>query len=90
MDARRLLGRIDAEDIPGSAMQPDETEVARLVHTVLVVEEQPHAVGRVVTLGLDLLVSEEGDVRISVAKQRDQPLGHAAGELAAMLLLELA
>src|SRR5215471_11987228 len=89
MDARRLLGRLDAEDIPGTAMQPDETEVARLVHAILVVEEQAHAVGRVVTLGLDLLVSEEGDVRINVAKQRDQPLGHAAGELAAMLLLEL-
>jgi hypothetical protein len=34
-------------------------------------------------------VREESDVRIGIAEQRDQPLGHAAGEPAAVLLLEL-
>ena len=63
-DARRHLGRIDAENIAGGAMQADMAEVAGLVHAVLVVEEQPHAVGRVIALGLDLLVRDEGDVRI--------------------------
>jgi hypothetical protein len=33
-------------------------------------------------------VGEERDVGIGASKQRDQPLGHAASELAAMLLLE--
>ena len=56
---------------------------------MLVVEEQPHAVGGVVAFGLDLLVRQEGDVRIGLAEQRDQPLGQAAGEPAAMALLEL-
>ena len=71
-DARRHLGRVDAEDIAGGAVQPDMTEVARLIDAVLVVEEQPHAVGGVIALGLDLLVGDEGDVGIGVAKQRDQ------------------
>ena len=88
-DARRLLGRIDAEDVAGSAMQPDVTEVGRLEHEILVVEEQAHRIGSVVAFPLDLLVREEGDIRIGIAEQRDQPLGHAAGEPAAVLLLEL-
>ena len=57
--------------------------------TVLVVEEQPHAVGGVITLGLDLLVGDEGDVRIGVAEQRDELFRHGAGEPAAVAFLEL-
>ena len=76
-DARRFLGRIDAENVAGGAMQPDVTEVGRLEHEILVVEEQAHRVGGVIAFRLDLLVREEGDVRIGIAEQRDQPLGHA-------------
>ena len=44
---RRFLGRIDAQDVAGRAVQPDMAEIGRLVDAVLVVEEQPQAVGRV-------------------------------------------
>src|SRR5258708_20157269 len=67
-NARRNFCRIDAENIARGAMQPDVTEVRRLIHEVLVVEEQPDAVCRIIVFGLDLLVGEEGDVRICIPK----------------------
>ena len=39
-NARRHLGRIDAQDVAGGAVQPDIAEVAGLEDEVLVVEEQ--------------------------------------------------
>src|ERR1043165_10074426 len=38
-EPRRLLARIDAEDVPRRAVQPDMAEIAGLVHAILVVEE---------------------------------------------------
>ena len=70
-------------------MQADVAEVAGLMQTVLVVEEQPHTVGGVVLFRLDLLVGEEGDVRIGVAEQRNEFVRHPAGEPAVVALLEL-
>src|SRR5258708_25136684 len=67
-DARRNFCRIDAENIARSAMQPDVTEVRGLIHEVLVVEEQPDAVCRIIAFGLDLLMGEEGDVRVCIPK----------------------
>ena len=52
-------------------------------------KNRPDAVGGIIALGLDLLVRQKGDVRIGVAKQRDQLLPHAAGQPAAVALLEL-
>ena len=50
------LGRIDAEDVAGGAVQPDIAEIAGLVDALLVVEEQADAVGRVIALGVDLFL----------------------------------
>jgi hypothetical protein len=60
VEERRHLGRIDTQDVTGRAVQPDMAEIAGLVDTILVVEEQPDIVGRVIALRLDLLVGEEG------------------------------
>ena len=87
-DARRHLRRIDAENIAGRAMQPDVTEIARLVDAILIVEEEPDAVGRVELLGFDLFMGHECDVRVTVTKQRDELFPDRAGQLALVLLLE--
>ena len=42
-DARRHLSRIDAQNVTGGAMQSDMAEIAGLMQTILVIEEQPHA-----------------------------------------------
>ena len=70
-------------------MQPDQAEVARLVHRVVVVEEQAQRIGGVVALRRDPVMADELDVGIGVGEQRDQPFGHRAGQLAAMQRLEL-
>src|SRR5579862_8707174 len=69
-------------------MQPDLAKVARLGHQALVIEEQPEAVGRVVTLGPDLLMGEKGDIRIGIAKDRNQVLAHGASQPAAVTIPE--
>src|SRR5262249_55770815 len=89
LDIRRHFGWVDAKYVTGGAVQPDMAEVAGLVHGLLVVEEQAYAVGRVILLRLDFLVRAEGDIGIGIAEQRNELFGHAAGELAAVLLLEL-
>src|SRR5262249_9204174 len=70
-------------------VQPDKAEVAGLLNEVIVVEEQADIVGGVITLRLDLLVGDEGDVGIGRTKQRDELLGHGAGEPTPVPLLEL-
>ncbi len=70
-------------------MQSDMAEIAGLMQTVLVIEEQPHAVGRVIIFRLDLFVGEESDMRIGVAEQRNEFFRHPAGEPAVMAFLEL-
>ena len=70
-------------------MQPDETEVAGLVEAILVVEEQPHAIGRVIARRVEIVVPDEIDLGISVSEERDQPVGHAAGQLTAVLFPKL-
>ena len=70
-------------------MQSDKAEIAGLMQTVLVVEEQPHAVGRVIIFRLDLFVGDESDIRIGVAEQRNEFFGHPAGEAAVVAFLEL-
>src|SRR5712692_10563855 len=65
------------------------TEVAGLEYVVLVIEEKPHAIGCVIALGLDFIVSEESDLGINVAQERDQLVAHGAGQLAVMALLKL-
>src|SRR5258707_6434788 len=52
-NTRRNFCRIDAENVACGAMQPDVTEVRRLIHEVLIVEEQPDAVSRIIDFGLD-------------------------------------
>jgi hypothetical protein len=70
-------------------MQPDMAEIGRLVDAILVVEEQPQAVGGVERLGqllLDqLFMRDEVDLRIGIAQQRNEQAGHGAGHPAAML-----
>src|SRR5215468_9697125 len=88
-DARRLLGRIDAQDIAGSAVQANMTEVAGLEDVVLVVEEKPHGVSCVIALGLDFIVREKRDLGIAVTQERDQLVAQSAGQPAAMALLKL-
>ena len=46
-EAGRFLGRIDAQDVAGSAVQPDMAKVNRLPDIVRVVEKQTQAVGGV-------------------------------------------
>src|SRR5262249_31848027 len=87
-NARRHLRRIDAQDIARGAVQTDVTEIAGLEYVVLVIEEKPHGVSRVIALGLDFVVSEESYLRINVAQERDQLVSHCAEELAAMALLK--
>jgi hypothetical protein len=86
---RRHLGRVDAENVAGGAMQSDETEVAGLEDAVFVVEEQPHAVGRVIPLGLERLMRDKFNVRVGAGEQRDQRRRHRASQAAAVLLLKL-
>src|SRR5262249_31937608 len=88
-DARRLLGRIDAQDITGGAVQADMTEVAGLEDVVLVVEEKPHRIGCVIALGVDFIVREKRDLGVAVTQERDQLVPQSAGQPAAMALLKL-
>ena len=49
-------------------MKADQPEIAGLMKPLIVVEKQADIVGRVVALRLDLLVREEDDLRIGVAR----------------------
>jgi hypothetical protein len=89
LETRRDLDRIDAEDVAGRAVQPDVAKIAGLVDKILVVKKQADAVGRVISLRLDLLMGEEGDFGIGAAEQRNDLVAHGAGEIAAMEFLEL-
>jgi hypothetical protein len=48
------------------------TEIAGLEDVILVVEEQPHGIGRIIALGLDFIVREESDLGIAAAQEGDQ------------------
>ena len=56
---------------------------------LFVVEKKTDVVGRIIALGVDLLVGEKLDLRIGVAKQRDQGLRHRHAQAAAVCALEL-
>jgi hypothetical protein len=58
------------------------------MNPLLVVEEQADIVGRIIALRVDLLVGEKRNLRIGVAKQRDQRLRHRHAEAAAVDALE--
>ena len=49
-------------------MKTDVAKVARLIDKLLIVEEKPKAIGRVIALGFDLIVGKESDLRIGGAK----------------------
>ena len=80
--------RVDAENVASGPMQPDQAEVARLPNAVGIIEEQADAIGRIEFCRVHLLVRDKRDVRVSVPEQRDQQLGHRAGQAASVLLLE--
>jgi len=80
----RRLGGIDAEDVAGGAVQPDQTEITGLVDTFLVVEEQAQIVSGVKIGGIDRIGGEKGDVGIGWLEQVEQPGGHRASQSAAM------
>src|SRR6202035_1905040 len=84
----RYFRRIDTQDVAGSTMQSDIAKIAGLKDKFLVVEEQAKTIGGVIGFWFYLLVRQEGDVGISIAKQRDQFLAHAAGQAAPMQFLE--
>jgi len=86
---RRRFGRVDAEDVAGRSVQPDKAEIGGLVNAVLVVEEEAHAIGGVIPLGLHLVLGDEFDLGIGVLEQGDELLGHRAGQFAAMLCEKL-
>lgn len=82
----RDLGRVDAKNIAGRAMQPDPAEIAR--HLVLVIVDRAlleinrDGIGGIVTLGLNLLLGDEGDVGIGILKQWMELAADGTGQLA--------
>src|SRR5690348_5112747 len=87
-DARRQFGRVNAQDVSGGAVQPDEAKIAGLKDASLVIEEEPDVVGGVVLPGIDLFMGKEADLRVSVSKKGDETLGHGTAQTAPVLLLE--
>src|ERR1700683_1947324 len=87
--ARGHLGRSNTKDETRRAMQPNMTEVRRLPHEMLVVEEQAQIVCRVILVRLYAFMGNERDIGISIPEQRNQFLSHAACQAATVALLEL-
>src|SRR5262249_7444495 len=88
-NAWRHLGRVHSQNVSRGPVQSDMAEIAGLMNAGIIVEVQADIVGGVITLRLDLLVGDEGDIGIGRAKQRDELLTHRAGEPAPVPLLEL-
>lgn len=69
-------------------MQADMAEVAWLVDAVFVAEKQPHVIAGVIEIGAHVFMGDKGDIRIDVAEQGDERLGHGASQAAVMARFE--
>ena len=81
---RRLLGRIDAQDIRGRSVQTNETEILRLTVLRIVIIKQYERVARIIPSRIGLIERHEADIRIGGVEQWNKMLGDPDGEPASV------
>ena len=87
VEARRKIRRIDVQDVSGRPVQPDVTEIDRLVIDVAP-EEEPHVITGVRTIIYSLVRADEGDFRVLAADKRGDMRRHDADEPASVFELK--
>ena len=87
IEARGDIGRIHAEDVSGSAVQPDIAEVDRLIIHIAT-EKQSHVIGGIGFVFQRIFRRDKGDIRILITDKVGDPRSHHADHAAIMFLLE--